>query len=140
MISKILKKVSVMIKKLSITLLLSLFCSVGFSQTCKDACSNSEGGKKEKSRKERKCENSASNSSCGQIQSCDFSGGQEQHPKSQCHQTVSIPVCFLDTSKCNAQDCCGDLDNDGNVTVSDLLIFLNNYPPKGEESKRCCKR
>lgn len=136
MISKILKKVSVMIKKLSITLLLSLFCSVGFSQTCKDACSNSEGGKKEKSRKERKCENS----SCGQIQSCDFSGGQEQHPKSQCHQTVSIPVCFLDTSKCNAQDCCGDLDNDGNVTVSDLLIFLNNYPPKGEKSKRCCKR
>lgn len=136
MISKILKKVSAMIKKLSITLLLSLFCSVGFSQTCKDACSNSEGGKKEKSRKERKCENS----SCGQIQSCDFSGGQEQHPKSQCHQTVSIPVCFLDTSKCNAQDCCGDLDNDGNVTVSDLLIFLNNYPPKGEESKRCCKR
>lgn len=140
MISKILKKVSVMIKKLSITLILSLFFSVGFSQTCKDACSHSEEGKKEKPKKERKCENSASNSKCGQIQSCNFSDGHEHHPKSQCHQTVSIPVCFLDTSKCNAQDCCGDLDSDGKVTVSDLLIFLNNYPSKGEESKRCCER
>jgi hypothetical protein len=132
------KKVSNMIKKVTILLALSMIYHHGISQHCSDTCSDKKQGKKEAScsKKEQKCSQGLGDSAEGQIQSCSFS---------QClicpgHNCSACPACAQKEKRCQEGICITDLNGDEQITVLDLLIFLEEFEKKKQEPKACCNQ
>jgi hypothetical protein len=136
------KKVSNMIKKASILLVISMIYFQGISQNCSDPCSEKNRDKKEVtcSKKDDACHLESKNSKEVHPQSCSFS------------RCLVCPDCISSSDcsgcpKCIPQECSGpagfcssDLDGDGQITVLDFLIFLEEFGKAKEEPKPCCRQ